>query len=167
MESQNAIYETPKSELEVGSEETTIASRKIRLLAYIIDFLIITPIVVAYQWLFGNLEQALNGVQPSMQDNIIGFFLFFLLFVVFNSFLLHTRGQTVGKLLTKTRIQYIDGSDPNFFKFLIFRYLPQWIVAYLPIIGGLIVIDYLFIFGKHRKCIHDYLAKTKVVKIKS
>ena len=86
MESQNAIYETPKSELKVGSEETTVASRKIRFLAYIIDFLFITPIVVAYQWIFGNLEQTMNGVQPSIQDNIIGFFLFFFLFVIFKVF---------------------------------------------------------------------------------
>ena len=46
------------------------------------------------------------------------------------------------------------------------RYVPLWVVANIPFIGGLFALaDSLAIFRDTRKCIHDDIAGTKVIKL--
>ena len=49
---------------------------------------------------------------------------------------------------------------------LLKRYLPMSAVSLIPILGGLLaIIDVLFIFRKDKRCVHDLIAGSKVVKI--
>ena len=86
-------------------------------------------------------------------------------FVIFQFYLLSTKGQTVGKWVMKIRIaRYADGTNPGFVRAVLLRYILPVIFGFVPIVGVFFVLaDYLFIFGKKRRCIHDYLAGTKVV----
>jgi uncharacterized RDD family membrane protein YckC len=81
-----------------------------------------------------------------------------------NGYLLFKRGQTIGKVAVKTRIVDLSGNIPHFGKLLVLRYLVPALVAQIPIVGSLtILVDILFIFGKEHRCLHDYLAGTRVI----
>jgi uncharacterized RDD family membrane protein YckC len=96
------------------------------------------------------------------------------LMLALNGHLLATRGQTVGKLLTK--IQIVDAQSGGLLPFLrvyVYRYLWMlplvFVVALIPgtvddgLVNVVAIIDALFIFGAARRCLHDYIAGSKVV----
>ena len=62
-----------------------------------------------------------------------------------------------------------DGSEAELWRLIFLRGLPQWLVSglgnLLPIINLLTLADVLFIFGKPRRCLHDYIADTIVVTV--
>lgn len=70
-------------------------------------------------------------------------------------------GKTVGKLLTFTRIVTSEGKVPGLLRGVILR---SWVnaipSALIPFYG---LIDILFIFGDSHRCLHDFLAGTRVV----
>jgi uncharacterized RDD family membrane protein YckC len=51
---------------------------------------------------------------------------------------------------------------------VLLRLILPAIIGFIPILGGFLglafwLADVLFIFGKERRCIHDFIAGTKVV----
>src|SRR5262249_52126407 len=95
--------------------------------------------------------------------------------------LIATRGQTLGKMMIKTRIVRMDGSSVGFVHGVVLRIwvitIPSWILVGLMLTGmdprtllpasvaiGLIgLLDALFIFGESRRCLHDLIAGTRVI----
>ena len=68
----------------------------------------------------------------------------------------------------KTQIVSDSGQPLNFGELYLKRYLVIQLLAILPFIGGLIgLIDTLLIFRSSRKCLHDDIAGTKVIKLHS
>ena len=85
-------------------------------------------------------------------------------FLILHGYLLYTRGQTIGKVVVKTKIVDLDGNLPNFGNIFVLRYLILVLVAQIPVIGNIIaIVNALFIFGRERRCLHDYIAGTRVV----
>lgn len=80
--------------------------------------------------------------------------------------LLSTRGQSIGKRIIGIRIVLArDGGHPGFVHAWALRNLVPGIISFVPWLGMLFVlVDILFIFGPERRCVHDYIAGTKVVK---
>lgn len=74
--------------------------------------------------------------------------------------LIATRGQSLGKMLLFIRIVNVNGEIPGFISGVILR---NWLRAALSTIPLFGLIDVLFIFTESRRCIHDYLAGTRVV----
>ena len=61
------------------------------------------------------------------------------------------------------RIRIVDeetGLKGTVYKNVLLRYFVNWLLALIP---PYVVIDHVFIFAKNRRCVHDYLAGTKVV----
>ncbi len=99
------------------------------------------------------------------------------------SFLIAWRGQSIGKLALGTRIVDAgDGRRVGFVRAVLVRTWLVWMPALLfndawiqslpralviPVIVGcgLLIADGLTIFGKPRRCLHDYLAGTRVVRV--
>lgn len=81
-----------------------------------------------------------------------------------HGYLLHHYGQTIGKRMMAIRIETLDGKPASLKRVLLQRLLPMQMVNCIPFIGSVLVglINPLFIFGKNRRCLHDYLAKTQV-----
>jgi uncharacterized RDD family membrane protein YckC len=49
---------------------------------------------------------------------------------------------------------------------ILMRYFPIWVVSLIPFVGAfLILIDLLSIFRSDQRCIHDWLAGTRVVAV--
>jgi uncharacterized RDD family membrane protein YckC len=86
-------------------------------------------------------------------------------FLAINGWLLATRGQTIGKMLLGLRIVRSDGSAASAGKVIGLRYGLCWLLAFIPLVGGLFgLIDALMIFRADRRCLHDLIADTIVVK---
>ena len=60
-----------------------------------------------------------------------------------------------------------DGAEIELLRIVLLRGLPQWIVSAIPVVNLLTLVDVLFIFGSARRCVHDYIAGTIVVKTPS
>ncbi|CAA0110333.1 Uncharacterised protein [BD1-7 clade bacterium] len=143
-----------------------LSSRTNRLLAQIIDAISIA-IILSPLLYFGYQNGYINFDDPNL--NSIGFeaataLVGFLAYFAMNFKLLKNHGQTIGKRALYIKIVNQDGSATSLKDLIFKRILFQWGVGYIPVIGGIISIaDSLTIFGKKRECLHDKIAKTKVV----
>ena len=148
-----------------ATDELQLAERGTRLAAYIVDILSIVAVgmVVGFLGLttmfFGNMGTTASAVAIMM--------LGFIGFVLVNGYLLITRGQSIGKIVFGIRIVRSDGSPANAGHVLGLRYIVNWAIASIPIIGSIYsLVDSLCIFRDSRKCLHDDIADTIVVNVK-
>ena len=142
------------------------ASRLSRLWAAIIDALTITVVILPFAYFFkdGFAHYQMDDEMSILVDlakGMIGIGLFFLI----NYKLLKENGQTIGKQLNNIKIVRVDGSKPTMKHLILKRYLPFFGFPIIPIIGGILhIINLWAIFGQESRCIHDYIADTRVVK---
>lgn len=91
----------------------------------------------------------------------------YMAFFALHGFLLSRYGQTLGKRMMGIAIVTLDNRVPAFFPLVAQRYLTQWLAGMVPVIGILLrLVDILAIFRPDRRCIHDHLAKTKVIDLR-
>lgn len=161
------IYQAPQSEVvDQTYNPTDLASRWARLGASILDalFMIIAILPIGfisgfYQAIFAG-EQTI-GFAYTIAMGLAGLVAFFLI----NGYFLYASGQTAGKKIVGIKIVDMDGQQMPFGRLIGLRYVPQWVVSYIPIIGNfLIILDALFVFRGDKRCIHDLIAGTQVVK---
>ena len=85
--------------------------------------------------------------------------------IVWNCIWLSRYGQTVGKRLLKIRIVRSNGERASLGRIFLLRYLPMMLLGKIPLVGLILVLtDILFIFREDRRCLHDMMADTIVVK---
>jgi uncharacterized RDD family membrane protein YckC len=76
------------------------------------------------------------------------------------------RGQTIGKRALGIKVVKLDGRPVSLFDGVILREWSFSLIGAIPIIGRLFnVLDFAVILASERRCLHDILAKTKVVKV--
>jgi uncharacterized RDD family membrane protein YckC len=73
-----------------------------------------------------------------------------------------TRGQSIGKSLLRLRVvpSTSDDEPPGFFSGVVVRWLLMWLFYLVPIVA---IVDFFFLFREDRRCLHDYLADTRVI----
>jgi len=85
---------------------------------------------------------------------------------VVQCYLIATSGQSIAKRILGIRIVRQDGSPVNFVHGVVLR---SWLMAFLtniPLFGAFIgLVDALMIFGHERRCLHDRIASTDVIKV--
>ena len=90
----------------------------------------------------------------------------FICWLFVQGFTLRKSGQTLGKKMVGIRIADLDGGVPDFARLVVLRYLFVGAVLPIPLVGPYFrLIDILFIFRADRRCIHDLIAGTMVVKV--
>lgn len=90
-----------------------------------------------------------------------------LIFFVLHGASLYQRGQTIGKRLMGIAIVTLDNQKPAFFPLIAQRYMSQWLLGMVPLVGPLLrLVDVLLIFRADKRCLHDHIAKTKVIDLK-
>lgn len=141
-----------------------LASRWARLGAALIDGLIAMAIsLVLMVLMVGSDFKALSNIDFGRQ--LLLAVMGIAIFLALHGYLLAKNGQTIGKLALGIRIAKLDGSKPDFIPLIVTRYGPTWLVSQIPVIGGLLnLVDILFIFRADKRCVHDLIAKTMVVK---
>lgn len=147
------------------------ASRTKRFFGAVIDSLLLGAMVFAGVMLMGTLissgfieEAALDRSTLSLDAVNAWGALYFpaiaLTLIQWN--LIATRGQSIGKLLLGMRIVNEGGQCPGFIQGVILR---NWLRAALSLIPLFSLIDALVIFGESRRCVHDFIAGTRVVDV--
>ena len=64
----------------------------------------------------------------------------------------------------KVKIVDMEGKQVGILKIYSLRYLAFSLISQIPVAGGLLsIINVLSIFGKPRKCLHDFLTGTQVI----
>jgi uncharacterized RDD family membrane protein YckC len=101
---------------------------------------------------------------PATKTLLVGL-LSVVIFMLVNGNLLRTQGQTLGKRWVGIRIVTLDNKLPEFWRLVALRCAPVWLMPQIPFIGKILsVVDDLMIFGESRRCLHDLIAGTKVVR---
>jgi len=162
------------------SAEPELAERGTRLAAVALDSLIglvaATPgILVLGSSFLGAALAASRGQQPDFSDinpgrlllglSLLLLFTFSLLIV--QVVMISTRGQSIGKRVLGIRIvRTADESNPGFVYGWLLRSLAPGLLGAVPMIGSVFtIVNYCFIFRADRRCLHDLIAGTKVVKV--
>ena len=151
-----------------------LAGRGERLLAQLLDNVIAIICVLpgALMIGFAAARAGLKGV-PDDLTSIAGFGagalaigLGFVLLLGVQIWLLCTRGQTIGKMALDVKIvRFADNAPPGFLHAVLLRLIVPGIIGVIPWVGLLFtLVNYCFIFGQSRRCLHDLIAGTKVVK---
>lgn len=97
------------------------------------------------------------------ETDLLIIFAFIFFYAIGNILLLSVRGQTVGKLLLGVQIVGYRSEKPKGFYSTVF--LRIIVNGLLRIIPGYGFLDILFILSPEQRCLHDYIADTKVVRI--
>jgi uncharacterized RDD family membrane protein YckC len=149
--------------------ETVLAGRGERLLAQMIDGLAagvcVLPAIAAAAL---SAARGPGNAPGPLALVAVGVSLLAVLALVGTQFyLLATRGQTIGKILMKIRIVvYNEGSNPGFVKVVLLRLFLNGLIGAVPFVGPVYsLVDICFIFRDDRRCIHDLIAGTEVVKV--
>lgn len=142
-----------------------LATRARRLLATLIDMVIVPTVTIFFVMVFGLVEHP-----EDFQDR---WWVFHVLltaigsYIALNGYLLWKHGQTLGK--RAMNIAIVCGSDntqpPALWKLLVIRasFFPLLFMSIIPWLFLLPLLDQLLIFGKRRRCGHDWLCNSLVV----
>lgn len=144
----------------------TLASRGDRLAAATADAVIGIIVAIPFGFWTGELQAVIHGELPSTSvyiENILASWGFYFLI---NTYLLKKYGQTVGKRLLSIRIADHRTEAVPPFRRLVLRIASSTVPGIFGIVGALFSIaDLLFIFTSDRRCIHDWIAGTRVLKV--
>lgn len=154
------------------------ASRGLRLAAAAIDGLLralcyvpmLTPLSRFFVAEIQNGERRSYQELSAMMNQVIGDSMLQVLpllgvLVLIQLVLLARRGQSVGKLLTGIRIVRTDGSPAGFLHAFLLRGTVPVVIELIPILGFVFwIVDSSFIFRSDRRCLHDLIAGTVVVR---
>ena len=139
-----------------------------RMAATGLDWALITVVTLLVILATGVLEHAedyANVGQSAVNAVLCGLPAYLML----NGWMLWTRGQTAGKAAMSLMIvDHQTGNCAGFWKLLFVRALIPVVVIAVGFIWELlwllVLIDFCFIFRKDQRCLHDWIAGTRVVK---
>lgn len=141
------------------------AERGTRLLAALIDFCLGVAAAIPGIVLFFVLYGA--DLQGFVRDQMMLYLLLalgVLPLTIYQWVLVARQGQSLGKKWLGIRIVKLDGSPVGFGRGVALRGWVPTVLAQIPYIGSIFgLADALFIFGEERRCLHDYIAGTKVI----
>ena len=162
------------------SSEVVLAGRFRRLAATSIDAILVPSLTIFLVMVAGVVEDAEDYI-----DNwwILSVFLLAVVsYLILNGYGLWRRGQTLGKMVTGIAIVHAGsvlkpqlnphlnqqtGTTPApLWKLICLRalFFPLLFAVVVPTFALLPIIDQLFVFGKQRRCLHDLVAGTIVVR---
>lgn len=158
-------YQAPLSSSYTPIGPPRLATKVNRLGATIIDGIIGLVLVLPVAFFTGYFQRVMTN-QVTLGELAVMSIYGLILFFAVHGYLLATKGQTVGKMLAKIQIvDYRSDQILPFGKLIGLRYAPTWVISLIPYVALLGIVDILFIFGPQRRCVHDYIAGTKVVNI--
>jgi uncharacterized RDD family membrane protein YckC len=143
-------------------EGLQLAGRGERLGAAVLDsVLVMVPVLLALVPMFMARD---NGNAEVWSGFLV--LLVVVAAIAVNCVLLSRNGQTIAKYMLRIRVARPDGSNPGLARIFFARYLPLAVLGALPFIGTVVtLVDALMIFRDNRRCLHDDIADTIVLKI--
>jgi uncharacterized RDD family membrane protein YckC len=146
------------------STVAVLAGRDSRFVANLVDqFALFLPAILA------GFAVALLADDASPQGERLGVGLILLAALAtlglfgYQLFLVIQHGQSLGKRMLGLRVVRSDGSKADAVRIILLRNVVPGFVNFACSLFGLV--DALFIFTQERRCLHDIIADTKVVKV--
>lgn len=150
-------------QLEVRFAGTVFAGLLTRIVALLIDYLVLTMIFTCLLVVTGSNSTALWSGRMEIDEIHTLLFYTVLVFFLFNSKLLFDRGQSIGKMMMGLRIQSADG-QPVSRKQVLKRFAFYWLLWLIPVYGIFLVLaECLYALLDSKGAGHDRFAGTKVV----
>jgi uncharacterized RDD family membrane protein YckC len=143
------------------------AERGQRFWAAMLDWLLSLAYLFPIAYLLGSFDYVRNRQElpPVVMTQTV--LLGFVGFALMHGYFLKNAGQTIGKKILGIRIVDMQGDVPSLARTLGLRYFILQVSALLPLVGKASrTIDAVFIFRENRRCLHDLIAGTQVVKIR-
>ena len=155
-------YTTPEADLSAPLEGgVVLAGRWARLFGALVDAIITAAVMLPLMYFI--VPSAFEDAWTSWSDALLVLVLNSLVFLGVNGYLLHNRGQSVGKFLLRTQI---IAADSEYLlplqRIFLYRWLPIIFISQIPFINLLTIVNVLFIFGDDKRCVHDHIAGTRV-----
>ncbi len=144
-----------------------LAERGQRFVAFLLDLLTIIPGMVLLGVAAFMAKGATGASGPSgVALALMGLGgIYFLGVTIYQVVLLSKRGQTIGKRGMGIKIVKLDGSAPGFVHAVLLRGFVNGLISGVPYLGAVYaLVDILMIFRDDRRCLHDMIASTRVVK---
>ncbi|GEP41029.1 RDD family protein [Brevifollis gellanilyticus] len=157
---QAAIYHRRNTATTTATE---LASLGQRLGAYFLNVLTVFPAGLLFALAMSKMDKETEEL-TSTGMLMMGIALAYsLALLIYNLIRLSTHGQSLGKKWMGIRIaSFEDNSNAGFVKAVILRAIVNGLIgAFVPFYG---LVDVFFVFREDRRCIHDLLAGTHVVK---
>lgn len=163
-------YAPPKADPEVlhlVPGPMQLASLGDRFLGALIDggigiaiFLVQLPFLY-FAGILTSLEQF--GNLGLWEDAVLSL-VYFVIYVAIQWRFWKKTGQSIGKRFARTRIATLDGRKPDM-SVIARREGFVFLLSLIPLYGAyLAIVEILFVFRKDRRCIHDFIGGTQVVK---
>ena len=135
-----------------------LASLGHRFLAFAVDYLFMVGAFLPGTLLF--------SADPQSELALAVMAITCLPFLVSQTWLISSTGQSIGKKLLKTKIVTMTGEPPGFVRGVLLRsWLPAALSA-LPLLGGVVALtDALFVLRHDRHTMHDHIAGTTVIQV--
>lgn len=146
------------------------AARWQRLLATMIDGVLVPSLTIFLVMVAGVVEDAEDFTDRWWILHVLGLAVFS--YLLLNGYLLWRHGQTIGKKVLGIAI-YAAGQTQSevrqpapLWRLICIRalFFPLLFIAIVPWFAPPALLDQLFIFGKRRRCLHDYVSGTVVLK---
>lgn len=155
-------YQPPASatvaEVVAEPDVADLAGRGARLVAVLLDALLLN---LGFWYLVEQLQRgtALDEPRAFVPAAIV------LVVAGLQVRLLYERGQTIGKLVLGVRIVRRSGARAGLPRILLLREAFAALAPHVPVIGPFVSLaDALMIFRADRRCLHDHVADTIVVR---
>ena len=145
-----------------------LAGRGRRLVATSIDVLLVPGLTIFLAMITDVAENAEDYQSSTWIVHV--FLLAVLSYLLLNGYLLATRAQTIGKWLMRiTVVSHKTGERAPLWRLVLIRalFFPLLFLIVVPPVALLPLVDHLAIFGKKRRCVHDYVAGTSVLKLRA
>ncbi len=163
-------YQAPASELVRPDENQQtlpyfeLASRFKRWIAALIDALLVSMVIAVIALTTGIFDILISG-EMSLLIQLSFFLGGNVVYLALNGYHLSTKGQTLGKAAMNLQVVSIhDNKILPLWKIWLLRYFVMSLIYLIPVVGGLMgLINPSFIFSKSRRCLHDLIAKTRVI----
>ena len=144
-----------------------LASRGRRLLATVIDAILVPSLTILLVMLTNVVEDAEDYADNAWIAHVL--LLAIASYLLLNGYTLWRTQQTLGKRIMGIAMVAAAGATIPWWRLVLVRG-PFFAFMYLllaPPLALLPLIDHLLIFGKRRRCLHDRLAGTEVVRLVS
>jgi uncharacterized RDD family membrane protein YckC len=133
-----------------------------RAVANAIDIVLVPTFALFLMLVTGALESAVAYTDGFPYIRV--FFLGVASYLILNGWLLWHRGQTLGKYFLKLKIVNFQTQQKADLWKLIFLRALFFGLPHVALIGFwyLVLLDWVFLIGKDRRCLHDYAAGTQI-----
>lgn len=144
-----------------------LAERGTRLGAATIDGIFIL-LIASLMWFFflpGGIAAIFSGHKPAFLLSLIVGLSTLAVWIAINFSFLTRNGQTIGKKILGIKIVRTDYSACDVWRIAGRRFLIPGLIGQIPIAGLFFsFVEPLFIFQESRRCVHDLIADTVVIK---